>query len=89
MLLAVSNLFVWRIDVTGNKTIPTGTVLRAMEESGAGIGTFWPSFDGEQLKTELLLRLKDVQWVAVNYGSGGVESLLNDRQVWVQMLVDY
>lgn len=80
VLLAVSNLFVWRIDVTGNKTIPTGTVLRAMEESGAGIGTFWPSFDGEQLKTELLLRLKDVQWVAVNYGSGGVEVVLRERR---------
>ena len=80
VLLGVSNLFVWRIDVTGNEAVPTGAVLRAMEESGAGIGSFWPAFDGEQLKTELLLRLEDVQWIAVNYGGGGAEVVLRERR---------
>lgn len=80
VLLCLSNLFVWRIEVRGNETVPTGKVLRAMEEAGAGIGSFWPSFDGEQLKTELLLRLEEVHWVAVNYGSGGVEVVLRERR---------
>ena len=59
VLLGLSNLFVWHIDVQGNETVPTGTVLRAMEEVGAGVGSFWPQFNGEQLKTKLLLRLED------------------------------
>ena len=80
MLLGVSNLFVWRIEVSGNETVPTGAVLRAMEEAEAGIGSFWPAFRGEQLKTELLLRLKVVQWVAVNYGRGAVEVVLRERR---------
>ena len=80
MLLGVSNLFVWRIEVSGNETVPTGAVLRAMEEAEAGIGSFWPAFRGEQLKTELLLRLKGVQWVAVNYGRGAVEVVLRERR---------
>jgi len=80
LLLVLSNLFVWRIEVRGNETVPTGAVLRAMEEAGAGIGSFWPSFDGERLKTELLLRLEDVQWIAVNYGGGGVEVVLRERR---------
>ncbi len=80
VLLGLSNLFVWHIDVKGNEAVPTGAVLRAMEDVGAGIGSFWPAFDGEQLKTELLLRLDDVQWVAVNYGSGGAEVVLRERR---------
>ena len=80
ILLGLSNLFVWHIDVRGNETVPTGAVLRAMEEVGAGIGSFWPRFHGEQLKTELLLRMEDVQWVAVNFGSGGAEVVLRERR---------
>ena len=80
VLLGLSNLFVCRIDVRGNERVPTGAVLRAMEEVGAGIGSFWPAFDGERLKTELLLRLEDVQWVAVNYGGGAVEVVLRERR---------
>ena len=80
MLLVLSNLFVWRIEVRGNETVPKGAVLRAMEEAGAGIGSFWPAFDGEQLKTQLLLRLEDVQWVAVNYRSGAVEVVLREKR---------
>ena len=80
VLLGLSNLFVWHIDVQGNETVPTGTVLRAMEEVGAGVGSFWPQFNGEQLKTKLLLRLEDVQWVAVNFGRGGAEVVLRERR---------
>ena len=80
VLLGLSNLFVWQVDVKGNARVPTGAVLRAMEEAGAGIGNFWPAFNGEQLKTELLLRLDEVQWVAVNYGSGGVEVVLREKR---------
>ncbi|MBP3654540.1 MAG: sporulation protein YqfD [Oscillospiraceae bacterium] len=80
VLLAVSNLFVWRVEVSGNETIPTGAVLRAMEESGAGIGSFWPGFDSEQLKTNLLLKLEDAQWIGLNYNSGVVYVSLRERR---------
>ena len=80
LLLAVSNLFVWRIDVSGNHTVARGDVVRAMTEVGAGIGSFWPAFDAEQLRTQLLLRLEDVQWVTVNYKSGAVEVVLREKK---------
>lgn len=79
-LLGLSNLFVWRIDVTGNETVPTGAVLRAMADAGAGIGSFWPAFDGERLKTRLLLQLEEVQWVAVNYRSGAVQVVVREQR---------
>lgn len=80
VLLVLSNLFVWRIEVSGNDRVPTGAVLRAVQDAGAGIGSFWPAFDSEQLKTELLLALEDVQWVAVNYRSGAIEVVVREQR---------
>lgn len=69
-LLAASNLFVWRIEVSGVDETSVGTVLRAMENVGAGIGSFWPGIDGERVKNELLLELEGVQWVGISYHTG-------------------
>ena len=80
LLLAASNLFVWRIDVTGNEQVARGDVVRAMTEAGAGVGSFWPSFDAEQLRTQLLLDLEEVQWLSVNYKSGAVEVVLREKK---------
>lgn len=80
VLLGVSNLFVWRIEVQGNEQVPTGAVLRAMTQAGAGIGSFWPGFDSEQLRTDLLLQLEQVQWVGVNYRSGVVQVLVREAR---------
>lgn len=85
-LLFVANLFVWRIDVTGNESVPTGKVIRAVTEAGAGIGSFWPGFDGEQLKTDLLLKLPEVQWVGVNYHSGAIEVVVRERRKTPEVL---
>lgn len=78
-VLAVSNLFVWRIDVTGNETVPTGEIIRAVSEAGGGIGSFWPLFDSEQMRTEMLLQLENVQWVGINYRTGAIEVVVRER----------
>ena len=78
-VLAVSNLFVWRIDVTGNETVPTGEIIRAVSQAGGGIGSFWPRFDSEQMRTEMLLQLKDIQWVGINYRTGAIEVVVRER----------
>ena len=80
VLLAVSNLFVWRIEVSGNETVPTGAILRAVTEAGGGIGSFWPAFNGEQMRTEILLALDEVQWVAVNYRAGAIQVVVREKR---------
>ncbi len=80
VLLAVSNLFVWRIDVQGNDTVPTGAVVRAMARAGAGIGSFWPGFDGEGLRTQLLVALPELQWAGVSYHSGVVTVTVREQR---------
>ena len=80
VLLSVSNLFVWRIEVTGNDTVPTGAVLRELTKAGGGIGSFWPKFDSERMRTELLIGLEDLQWVAVNYRGGAIEVVVREKR---------
>lgn len=86
-VLAVSNLFVWRIDVTGNETVPTGEIIRAVSRAGGGIGSFWPSFDSEQMRTEMLLQLEEVQWVGINYRTGAIEVVVREGRA-VPEIVD-
>ena len=80
LVLGMSNFFVWRIEVSGNETVPDGAVLRAMENAGAGIGSFWPKFQAERLQNRLLMELTDVQWVGVNYSSGAVRVVLREKR---------
>lgn len=80
MLLAVSNLFVWRIEVHGNEQVPTGAICRAVSKAGGGIGSFWPMFDGEKMRTEILLALDDLQWATVNYRGGAIEVLVREKK---------
>ncbi|MBQ3010775.1 MAG: sporulation protein YqfD [Oscillospiraceae bacterium] len=78
--LALSNLFVWRIEVIGNEQVAAGEVVRAVTQAGGGIGSFWPGFDSEQMRTQLLLQLEKVQWVGINYRSGAIEVVVRERE---------
>ena len=59
-------LFIWDFQVTGNDTVPTEQILRALEHNGVAIGTRALGFDQEELRNHVLLELDDISWLAVN-----------------------
>lgn len=65
-LLLVNSLFIWDFEVTGNKTVPTETILHALREHGVHRGTFIYSFRSQDICNRVLPELKDLCWVAVN-----------------------
>lgn len=81
VVLLVSSLFVWRIEVDGNAEVSRGEILRAMDHLQAGIGSFWPRFDSEALQTQMLLDIPELQWVGINYGAGLVRVTVREREV--------
>lgn len=81
VVLLVSSLFVWRIEVDGNVEVTDGEILRTMEQLHAGIGSFWPRFDGEALQTQMLLDMPELQWVGINYGAGLVRVTVREREI--------
>ena len=60
------NIFIWDFQVTGNETVPTETILRALESYGLTVGSPGITIDQEDLRNHVLLELPDVSWLAVN-----------------------
>ena len=66
ILLLCGNIFIWDFEVQGNETVPTETILHALEDYGVRVGTLSLSIDQEDLRNHVLLELHDVSWMAVN-----------------------
>ena len=66
VLLLLSSLFIWEINVEGNEKLTTGEILRALEECGVKTGTFWPGLDTDEIRCRMLLRLPELGWMTVN-----------------------
>ena len=63
-LVLFSSAFLWEIRVTGNETVPTGEILRALDECGFSCGKCWLWFQSQALQSELLYRLPQLEWVS-------------------------
>ncbi|MBE6995820.1 MAG: sporulation protein YqfD [Ruminococcaceae bacterium] len=66
LALFLGSFFVWDFQVTGNETVPTERILRALEQQGVGLGSFGFSLDGEEIRNYVLLEIPELSWIAVN-----------------------
>ena len=66
LLLFGGNLFIWEFRVSGNETVPTETVLRALESYGITIGSPGLHIDQGDMRNHVLLELHDLSWLTVN-----------------------
>ncbi len=65
LLLVLSSLFVWRVEVTGNESIPDSRLIAILGEEGIGIGAFTPKIDTAKAKTALLLHDPTLSFASV------------------------
>lgn len=61
-----SNLYIWEFRLSGNKTVPSEKILRALEDYGITVGSRSMDIDQEDMRNHVLLELPDVSWLAVN-----------------------
>ena len=73
--------FVWVITVEGEETVHEETILRQLEELGIGFGTWAPSVDSQMTKAQLLNRVPELSWLAVNRTGGKLTVLVTERSV--------
>ena len=66
MMLLWSELRIWEIEVKGCEKLTRGQVLRALEESGVAVGSYWPSLSADAVRARMLLRLPELAWMTVN-----------------------
>lgn len=79
VLLAISSLFVWRIDIIGNDTISDGVILRALSECGVCNGSFWPALSSDEVRSDMLMKLTDIAWLSVNVHNSCAEVVIHER----------
>ena len=76
VLLAWSFLHVWELEVVGNETASTAEILAALDKAGVSIGSFWPDFSNDYIKSVVLQEVPELSWIAVNVsGSRAVASV--------------
>ncbi len=79
LLLALSSLFIWDIEVTGNEKLSKGEILRALSDCGVSEGCFWPTADAERVRSEMLLRCGDLAWMTLNVRGSRARVLVLER----------
>lgn len=65
-LLGLNALFIWDVQVTGNETVPTERIVRALEKNGVGWGTFAFSVRPQNVCNRVLLEVPELAWLTVN-----------------------
>ena len=66
LFLLGNHFFIWEFQVTGNETVPTETILRALEGYGIRVGSVGLRIDQETMRNHVLLELPDLSWLVVN-----------------------
>jgi len=81
MLLAVWGLsmFVWELDVYGNETVSSQEILEALEELGVGLGSFGLAIKSEAISNDMLLKIPELSWIAVNISGSHADILVRER----------
>ena len=86
-LMLLSSLFVWQIEVRGAERLSRGEILRALEDCGLAVGSFWPGLDTERLRSEMQLRCPGIGWMSVNVSGSRAVVLVVEREekpLWIR-----
>lgn len=66
LMIHVFSLFIWSINVSGNKSIPSEEIVSAMKEFGVGVGTKKSAVDSSVVKQLIMSKLTDISWISLN-----------------------
>lgn len=88
LLLIWSKVYVWEIEVSGNETVPTGKILAALDDCGVRIGSFWPAFTSDNIRSQVLVKLPELSWITVNIYGSRAQVLVRERISRPEMIDD-
>ena len=80
LLLLASSLFVWDVEVRGTNRLSRAQVLRALEDCGLGVGSFWPGLDTELLRSDVMQTLPEIGWMTVNVCGSRATAVIVERE---------
>ena len=66
LTLFYGSFFIWDFSIEGNETVSDREILRALESCGVKFGTFGYAVNSFQLRNDLLLKLPQLSYIAIN-----------------------
>lgn len=80
LLLTASSLFIWDIEVVGNRSISSCEILRTLADCGVAEGCFWPATDVEDIRSRVLLREDGLAWMTLNVRGSRATAVVLERR---------
>lgn len=77
-VVAVMSRFVVKVEVSGNKKVPTSAILTQLRAQGVRPGAFGPSLDTRQISHAVILELPELSWMSVNLHGMVAEVLVRE-----------
>lgn len=79
LLIGVSTLFVWQIDVVGNETVASSEILAALREQGVDIGVCVLDIPQRQVANRMLLELPKLSFITLNTHGSRIEVIVREK----------
>ena len=64
--IAASSRFIWKVEVSGNQTVPTSLILSAAEKYGVKAGALFSSVNALHAERGIITELNGISWITVN-----------------------
>jgi len=79
LLLFVSSLFIWQIEIHGAEKISHGLILRALADCGVEVGKFRFSFSPDLVRSRMMSLVPEIGWMTVNVSGSRAIVLIEER----------
>lgn len=65
-VMALSTLFIWKIEIKGIENVDEGELLARLGERGVKVGAYMPKLNCYEICNEFLIDADDIAWITVN-----------------------
>lgn len=79
VLLIVLNQFIWKIEISGCKTVSAREVRAALSDCGLKVGAFRPFLDEKQLQNQMLIKMPELAWLWADKSGSKVMVQVKER----------
>lgn len=81
LLLFVSGLYIWEVEVTENGTdVADSEILAVLEDCGVAVGRRWVGLSSDMIRNRALLQLPELGYLTVNIHGSRAEVLVRGRE---------
>ena len=80
ILLFVSSLFIWDIEVEGCEKLSEGRVLRVLADCGVKQGSFRGGVNSDMIRSKVMVELPEIAWMTVNVRGSRATVLILERE---------